>query len=170
MRVLRAVVCGLAAWTAPRAGQPASIVVEVSVSTTALSVAQNTELTFGAVPVGVATTVDPQASVNAGEFEIHGNRNAEISITMTLPDSLRVGANAMPISFGANGGCHRNRIQQAQCDYFDPTTPLVVRIRNTPTPNNTYIVWMGGTVTPSPTQQPGIYRGTITLTTAYTGN
>ena len=68
-------------------------------------------------------------------------------------------------------GCpHRNRNQQAQCTYFDPSTTLIARLRPTPFPNNTYFIWIGGTAVPSPTQFPGVYTATITATVAYTGN
>jgi hypothetical protein len=76
----------------------------------------------------------------------------------------------MPITFGARAGCARARAQQRRCTYFDPSTTWVDRIRNRRTPNDTYYLWIGGTVTPSAGQFPGIYRGTITLTVAYTGN
>ena len=148
-----------------------SIVAEAEISTTALTVGNNANLTFGAVPTGAATTVNPRNSANAGEFEIHGNRNAEILITFTLPDSLRVGTHAMLITFSNTAGC-RIGIDWLRflCTSFNPATPQVVRILNAAVPNNSYFVWVGGTVTPSATQPAGIYRGTITLTTAYTGN
>jgi hypothetical protein len=46
----------------------------------------------------------------------------------------------------------------------------VQRIRNQNYPNNTFYVWIGGTVSPSAAQNPGVYLGTIQLSVAYTGN
>jgi hypothetical protein len=76
----------------------------------------------------------------------------------------------MPIAFGPTGACHRFRDQQNQCTYFDPGTTLVTRIRNRNFPDNLRIIWVGGTATPAAAQFPGVYRGTVVLATAYTGN
>lgn len=148
----------------------ASIPVTAVVTTTGLSIGQKNDLLFGAVTPGLATTVDPRTAATPGMWEIHGSRDAEIAVSFALPDSLRVGPHAMPIAFGAQAGCGRNRNQQNQCSYFDPASGWVDRIRNNPTPKDTYYIWMGGTVSPAAGQFPGIYKGTITLTVAYTGN
>jgi hypothetical protein len=154
----------------PLGAQSASILARAEVSDVALSVLDVQELDFGTVAPGFATTIDPQASPSAGKFEIRGANRAEITVDVNLPAALTVGPWSMPIAFGANGACHRNRDQQAQCTYFDPSTTLVTRIRNRNFPENLQIVWIGGTVSPAAAQFPGVYRGTITLTAAYTGN
>ncbi|GIW52291.1 MAG: hypothetical protein KatS3mg081_1646 [Gemmatimonadales bacterium] len=164
------VLAGLCASGPKLAAQSASIVALANVSNTALSVGWNSELDFGDVVQGVPVTVDPKTSANAGEFEIHGARRAEIQITMALPSVLTRGSFTLPISFGPNAGCHRNRKPRNACSYFDPATVLIVRIRNANPPNNTYFVWIGGTVNPSPSQPGGLYTGTITLSVSYTGN
>ena len=76
----------------------------------------------------------------------------------------------MPVSFGVASACFRNRDQQAQCTYFDPTQPLVTDIRNRNFPDNLVIIWLGGTASPTLTQFPGRYSGAIVVTAAYTGN
>jgi len=148
----------------------ASTSVTAVVTTVGLSIGQKADLLFGAVTPGVSTVIDPRTAATPGMWEIHGSRSAEIAVSFVLPDSLRVGPHAMPIAFGAQAGCGRNRNQQNQCSYFDPAAGWVDRIRNNPTPKDTYYIWMGGTVSPAAGQFPGIYRGTITLTVAYTGN
>ena len=91
-------------------------------------------------------------------------------IDHTLPTILAVGALSMRISFGPTSGCHRNGDQQNACQYFDPTAVLITTIRNQNAPNNLRIIWIVGTVSPALGQFPGVYRGTVTLTAAYTGN
>ena len=148
----------------------ASIVARADVSATALSVLDVDDVQFGTVTPGLPTVIDPQTSPNAGKFEVRGAQRAEITLDFTLPTSLTVGPNAMPIAFSPTSACHRNRDQQNQCAYFDPTTTVVTRIRNRAFPDNLRIVWVGGTVSPSVVQFPGVYRGSIVLTAAYTGN
>ncbi len=148
----------------------ASIVARAEITDIALTARDVQDLQFGTVPPGLATTVDPQTSASAGKFEIRGAQRAEITIDLTLPPALTIGPWSMPISFGANAACHQNRDQQAQCTYFDPSTTLITNIRNRVFPDNLQIVWIGGTVTPGAAQSPGVYSGTVTLMTAYTGN
>ena len=150
--------------------QTASLAARAEIDVTALAVLNVRGVDFGTVPPGLATSVDPRTSPQAGKFEIRGTRNAEVSVTLTLPAALTVGAFAMPVGFGATGACYRNRDQQPLCAYFDPSVPLVTRLRNRPFPDNLVVVWVGGTVTPALTQFPGVYRASITLTAAYTGN
>ncbi len=148
----------------------ASVVARAEVSDVALSVLDVQGLGFGDVTPGISTILDPQASVNAGKLEIRGARNAEITVDFTLPADLTVGAFSMPTSFSGTAACHHNRDQQSKCTYFDPATTLVTRIRNRSFPDNLRIIWIGGTVSPALAQFPGVYRGTISVTTAYTGN
>jgi hypothetical protein len=150
----------------------ASMQVLVEVSNVQVSIAPLSQLRFGVVIPGVARTVSPQTSANAGKFEIRGARRAEFTLSMTLPAELRAGAgpNAMPIAFGATAGCYYQRDQQNNCTTFDPATTLTARIRPTPPPNNTMYVWLGGTVTPGGTQVPGSYVAVVTASVAYTGN
>lgn len=150
--------------------QTAAIGVEATISTTALSIGQEQDLRFGNVVPGVPVTINPRTNPNAGGWEIHGNRNAELAIVLTLPTQLSTGFWTMPITFAANSGCWRRAPGQAGCNFYNPTTTLVRRIRNQNAPNNTFFVWIGGTVSPSAVQNTGVYLGNITLTVAYTGN
>jgi hypothetical protein len=147
----------------------AAVGVAAEISTTALTVAQIRDVLFGNVVPGAPTVLDGR-NPSAGEFQINGNRNAEVAVTMTLPAVLSTGFWTMPISFGGSSGCWRRLSGQAQCTFWDPNTVLIERIRNSAPPNNRLFVWIGGTVSPGPTQTPGVYLGTITLSVAYTGN
>jgi hypothetical protein len=59
---------------------------------------------------------------------------------------------------------------QGGCTQYNPSTALVRRIRNQNPPNNTFFVWLGGTVNPAVGQHTGVYLGNVTMTVAYTGN
>lgn len=170
-RALAAVAAALVVLPAAALAQGAAqIGVAGDISTTALTVAQVSDLSFGPVIPGVPTTINPKSSASAGEYEITGNRNAEIAVTMTLPAQLSTGFWTMPISFGATSGCWRTNNAQGACTFWNPSTVLIQRIRNQNFPNNRFFVWMGGTVSPSPTQNPGMYLGNIMLSVVYTGN
>jgi hypothetical protein len=150
----------------------ALITATADVNTTALAISNQVNLTFGTVVAGVPTTIDPKTSASAGFFVIQGAKNAEISVTFTLPTELRAGAgpHTIPLSFGAQGACARPQNNQATCTYFDPSVGVVDRIRNQNPPNNHFHVWLGGTVSPSPTQFGGVYTATVTMSVSYTGN
>lgn len=167
---LATMVAGVLAPVAARAQVSSVIAVDAEISTTLLSIANPQQLQFGTVIPGTPLTLNPVTAATVGKFVVHGNRNAELSVTFVLPASLVVGPYLMPISFGATSACWRTRDQQALCTPYDPHTALVQRIRNTPAPNNTLVVWIGGTVSPTPTQHPGFYAATITLAAVYTGN
>jgi len=154
----------------PLRAQTASLAVRAEVTDVSLSLRSVQDLSFGDVTPGASATVDPQVSANAGTFEIRGASGAEITVDMTVPPALTVGAFSMPVSFGGASGCHHNRYQQDKCTYFDPTTTLVTNIRNRKFPDNLRVVWFGGMASPTGTQFPGVYKGTVTLTAAYTGN
>lgn len=160
----------LAMCPVPATAQAAAIGARAEVSDVVLSVASVRSLSFGDVITGIPTTIDPQTSPSAGEFEIRGAKGAEVTVDLALPGALTVGPHTMAISFGPLAACHHNRDQQDKCTYFDPSGTLVTRVRNRNFPDNLRIVWIGGTASPGPAQFPGVYVGTITLTAAYTGN
>lgn len=129
-------------------------------------------LDFGQLVPGTPTTIVPQTSVTAGKFEIHGVRRAEFTLDFTLPVLLRAGngPHTIPLGFGGASACHGALNNQNACTTFDPSATLTTRIRNQAAPNNTHYVWLGGTVTPSPTQFPGVYTAVVIATVQYTGN
>lgn len=163
--------CALAQAGTARAQVTATITALADVSNTALAVTNLADLGFGTVVPGTPVTVDPATSTVAGKFELHGARNAQFSASFVLPAILQAGAGGptMPVSFGAGSGCQYDRDMQNKCAPFDPRTALVRRLRNNPPPNDTYYVWIGGTVSPGAAQSPGVYQATITITAVYTG-
>lgn len=154
------------------AAQNASMAVTAQVTFLQLTIQATQNLDFGTVVPGVPTTIDPQASFQAAKFVVRGFPFAQFTFDLALPTILTTGGgpNVIPIAYGATSGCHRNQDQQALCTYYNPTTTLTQRIRFAFPPNATYFVWLGATVTPSPTQFPGVYSGVATATVAYTGN
>ncbi len=148
----------------------ASITADVSIATTALAVGTTMNVRFGDVVPAVPVTIDARTNVNAGQFVIQGTRNAEVAVTMTLPTLITTGVWTMPISFGPTAGCYRRQPGQNACSYWDPSTVLVEKIRNSNPPNNHLWVWIGGTVSPGAAQNPGVYYGAVTLSVVYTGN
>jgi hypothetical protein len=154
------------------AQQQASITASANVNILALSIAGTRNLDFGNVPLGVPVTVNPRTSATSGSFLIHGFPFAQFQLTFTLPAVLQrfPGPATMPISFGAQSGCGATTNNQAGCAFFNPANPFIARIRLAFWPNNTYFIWIGGTVNPGVTQAGGVYQGTITATVAYTGN
>ena len=160
----------LASAALPARAQSASLPVDAEISTTLLSVDNPQNLRFGAQVPGTPMTINARASANAGALLIHGNRNAEIALSWTLPAALVIGPYVMPVAFGPTSGCWRDKTGQSGCTLYDPRAPLIQRIRNVPSPNNTFYVWLGGTVSPTPTQHPGMYAAPVTLAVVYTGN
>jgi hypothetical protein len=165
----------LLAVLAPRitVGQDADVINALAeISTDPLVIMSVDNLRFGVLIPGTPVTLNPRTSLSSGKFEIRGVRRAEFTLDFTLPIELRAGGgpHTIPLSFGANAACGRDLDIQNACSLFDPAVTLTDRIRNRPPPENTYFVWLGGTVSPSPTQFPGVYSAVVTATVQYTGN
>ena len=127
------------------------------------------DLDFGTVLGGVATTVLP-TDANAGSYLVTGNPNAFITMTFTLPTVLTnttgPPGTTLPISFGPTSARWlRQQNNPAAGNPFDPSVVTVGRLGPPPRPF-TY-VWLGGTVTPAPGQANGLYTGTVVLTVIY---
>lgn len=134
-------------------------------------------MNFGFVVPTVTTTkaVDPvNDGTNAGRWDIAGSPNAEISVTFTLPDSLRLGgtgtgaANAFPISFAAGDAAWADlAANQTSATTFDPTAAGTLNISAA----GALFVWLGGTIDASAFNGTvGAYSETVNLAIAYTGN
>ncbi len=175
-RLLRAAaaIAAIGAWPARPADAQGNgaVMARLNLSAAAPAVVPVQDLDFGDVVPATPATVNPRTAPNAGEFEISGTSGAEIAMSFALPTALVVGPNSMPIAFGPGAGCQVGSLSFLRfvCGAFNPAVTLVRRIPNVGPPFNVIYVWLGGTVSPTPAQAPGIYRGTITLTVAYTGN
>ncbi len=138
---------------------------------TSLSVVGSNNLQFGAVTPGINKFVDKSSVGSAGEWTITGVANAEVTLDISLPDSLvtvdslafmRVSFSNTDASYddGTGGG------QTAPAGTLDPANFATLRLGVGATLN----VWIGGTVLPSISQTGGDYASDVVLTVAYTGN
>jgi hypothetical protein len=125
------------------------------------------DLRFGAVLPGLAAVVSRTDAVNAGRFQIRGAKNAEVVVQLTLPTEMNApGGAQLPLSFGNADGGFGTRPAIGASQSFDPDLPLVAQLSR----SGRLYLWLGGTAQPLPTQAPGDYTATITVTVAYTGN
>lgn len=127
-------------------------------------------LDFATVTRGVPKTVARNTAA-AAKVRIAGTANAFAQIRFTLPAQLPniqalPGVN-MPISFAANSaGWNRDNDDPGGGTAFNPAVG-VNNARFGPPPRPYLWVYLGGTVTPSVTQAPGVYQGSIILTITY---
>jgi hypothetical protein len=137
-----------------------------------ITIIGSNDLVFGTVLPGVNKSIDKATSGFAGEWQIsNGTANSEISITLTLPDSLQHALNptGMRIVFGSTDASYDDGTgggQTAPAGVFDPNGPVARRVSAT----GGMLFWIGGTVMPRLTQTGGDYASDVTMTVAYTGN
>jgi len=150
-------------------GVGGAVGVDANVIGQGLTVTTLSNLSFGSVPKGLATTVLPTAA-GAGAWQIQGSKNADVSIAFVLPAVLTniqaLPGSTMPISFGATSArWNRATNNVAGATAFDPVAGTTGKLGP---PASPYIyLWIGGTVSPAGTAKPGIYTGTIIVTIAY---
>jgi hypothetical protein len=125
------------------------------------------DLQAGDVFAGVPKSVSRLDPTNSGMYRILGRRDAEITITFTLPATLQSAAgDALPIQFGPNDAGFSWLQDQSMSVGFDPQVPYTVRLDS----RGRAYIWLGGTVTPSSNQPAGYYESDVVLTASYTGN
>jgi hypothetical protein len=136
-----------------------------------LSIIGTNDLDFEYVMPGIRKSVSKSDVGLAGEWVISGSSKAEITVDFTLPDSLRkvdsraamrVGFTPADASFDDGEGAGQN----APVGIINP---YAISTRNLG-PDGAMVIWIGGTVYPSKSQESGSYRGDIVLTATYTGN
>jgi hypothetical protein len=121
-------------------------------------------LVFGVVFPGMPRTVSRTDAANSGQFDVTGNKNAQIQLTFTLPNSMTGPAGAtMPLTFGGSDAGYSPPQAIGSQVAFDPRTPFVTKLDQ----NGRASVYIGGTANPPPTQRAGSYTGTITLSIVY---
>lgn len=134
---------------------------------TPVTVTPQQDLDFGNVIPGADKTV-AITTATAGRWLVQGTAGAEVSLAMTaLPTSLTSDANTLPIVYGATAAGHNATNDPGGAATFDPAVGATANIGS---PVATLFVWIGGTVQPAAAQASGLYTGTITLQTTYTGN
>jgi hypothetical protein len=124
------------------------------------------DLQFGTVLPGLPTVISRLDAVNGGQFQIRGQRRAEVRIDFILPVALTAGSGAtLPLQFGSADGGYSTKPAVGSAQSFDPHMPLVVILGN----SGRLYFFLGGSALPTPLQEAGSYQGTITMTVAYTG-
>ncbi len=124
------------------------------------------DLSFGTVPTNTTDVVaasDPGAGTFQVQYYTNANKTGVLSLTFALPNNLRSGSNALPITFGANSAAYNFTNSLSGSTSFDPSQGLS---NITVQPRTSYVmyVWIGGTVGPGVGQAAGTYTGTITVT------
>jgi len=130
-----------------------------------LSVFGRQTLNFGTIFPGIPTTISRTDALNAGEFEVRGQKDTQVQIDLTLPPALTFGAQSLPLQFGPGDGGYSPSGTIAAATVFDPRVQLVTTL----SANGRLYLYLGGTVLPGPQQRSGAYAATIVLTVAYTG-
>jgi hypothetical protein len=124
-------------------------------------------LDFGTVFPGVPEVVSRTDPLRSGQFDVGGERFAEVRLDFTLPSALvEPGGQSMPLVFasGDGGFSTQNNINAATA--FDPRVALIARLSG----SGRLFIWLGGTALPAPTQPPGVYTANVTMLASYTGN
>lgn len=136
-----------------------------------LSVIGSNNLQFGAVTPGINKSVDKSTVGSAGEWTITGVASAEVTLDLTLPDSLVTPDSLayLRISFTNTDASYDDGTGTGQVNpagILDPNNFSTLRLGA----DATLMVWIGGTVLPTISQTGGDYSSDIVLTVAYTGN
>lgn len=169
-RLVAALLLGLVPASAAAQGQSTTLTISALVPGVPITFLNLQELDFAVVTRGVPKTVLRNTAA-AGKVRVSGESNAFAQIRFTLPTQLPniqalPGIN-MPISFAANAaGWNRDTDSPTGGTAFDPAAG-VNDARFGPPPRPYLYVYLGGTVSPSLTQAPGVYQGSIILTITY---
>ncbi len=174
---MRCAVTGIAALGAllvlspavPAQGVAGQVGIDAQVIGQAITVTSLRALDFGMVLKGVPTTVLP-SNAAAGAWQVQGDKNAQVTISFTLPTVLTniqaLPGSTMPISFGAASALwNRGTNSVAGATAFDPSAGTTGKLG--PPANPFIFLWIGGTVSPAAAAKPGIYTGTIVVSVAY---
>ena len=123
-------------------------------------------LSFGDVLPGVQTTVLATDPVRSGQFNITGQKFAEVEAWLTLPTQMTGPAGAsIPLAFGPGSAGQSNTGAITDQIAVDPRTRFTLTLSG----NGRGFVYLGGSLLPAVQQPAGPYSATITLTVAYTG-
>lgn len=123
------------------------------------------DLNFGDNIMPGHTRSVARTAATAGTFVITGDANREITADFGLPSDLSSGGNSLPVSFSATDGGYLGTNVQASSVAFDPASQQTWNLVS-----GFGYVWIGGTVSPAPTQPAGTYNAEISLSVDYTGN
>jgi len=131
-----------------------------------LQVRVRNELSFGVLLPGVPTTVLTVDPLNAGEFDIRGQKNTEVMVQFTLPAELSgAGAVTIPLIFGPGAAAWSPTADINNQFTFDLAIPQVFTLSK----NGRASIFLGGTALPSEATPAGDYSNTVIIQVAYMG-
>lgn len=144
------------------------VALAVGGSATAQTASINNNLVFGDVFPGIPKKIDKKAAGAAAEFVIDGVAGNEVTVDFTLPTYLNDGGLHMQLVFQTTDCAIDSSATPDQSNPgLDDLNPWHTIIYNLGL--NGLTVWLGGTVVPQLSQQPGNYSALIVLTVAYSG-
>ena len=153
------------------AAAPAAFAISGNVTATAnvltpISVTNDLrQLDFGDALPGINKSV-AYLDANSGKWRIDGAAGREVAISFTLPAGLVLGLDSVPIAFGATDAAHHPADAVGLATPFDPAAGLTETLNGA---TGELFIWLGGTISPSPTQPAGVYTGTAVMDVVYTG-
>ena len=143
------------AWASPARAQRRPLPVIIVPPLTAVAIS---DLGFGTVLPGVATSVSVSDPHHAGQFEITGPANASVRVELVLPAAMVSETGALlPLQFRHADGLV---VIGSHSLYFDPHVPVVAALGS----DGRMFIRLGGTALPGLPQPGGSYSATIALT------
>lgn len=129
-----------------------------------LEVTTMQDLNFGDVIQGNTKLIQPTDN-DAGMVKVVGQANDEVNISFQLPTELINGSDALPITFNATSAGYGYKRNSNGVTKFNPNNGLV----DIPLDNKKgeMYIYIGGEISPSPTQTATEYQNTITVTVDY---
>lgn len=122
-------------------------------------------LTFGTIFPGVASSVLRSDAARAGEFQITGAKSTPVRVTFTLPATLSLGRQSVPLQFAAGDGGVSTSGTIGTATAFDPRVPLTATLSG----QGRLYLFLGATALPSGQQAAGTYAANVTITVCYVG-
>jgi hypothetical protein len=123
-----------------------------------VTVTRSTDLTFGTVYTGTTAQV-LQSDATSAEFIVTGAADSTVTLTFSLPQSIKSGAATLPVSFGTADAAWSEVEDVAGRTVFDPNQGTQITM-----PAQAVIyVWVGGRISPGLSQPSGGYAGTLSL-------
>lgn len=129
--------------------------------TLSFDVAEITGLTFNEAVAGDGTVRITPTDAGAAKFEVYGwPEDQAISLSFSLPQALSSPSSSLSITFGASSAAWAYSDDPAAATTFDPSIGTTVTVSQ----SDQLFIWVGGSISPSHSQESGSYTEAITLT------
>ena len=146
--------------------QTSSVTASATIQTP-ISFGTKQNLSFGNLYPNQSKSIPTTDNSNCGKWQIFGEINRSISVTFSnLPSSLTDSySNSLSLSYSNNDAGYAN-IDGSTQTTFHPNDGATINLGS----NGRAFLYIGGTVSASQNQTPGVYSGTITITVNYVGS